>query len=741
MDEVHYLADRMRGAVWEEVIIHLPESVARGLARATVSNAEEFGEWLEHRARRDHDDRRGEAAGPALPARHGRPPADRPVRRPPTSTRPPGSSEGARSTHELLAVARDDWASTRHATGARHAGAGRENRRARRQRPPRCGSRPASTSSTSSTEGAAPGDLLHLQPGRVRRRGAAVPATHLRLTTPEERARSGSSSRSAARTSPTRTCTSSATTTSSTGSSRGVAAHHAGMLPTFKECVEELFVRGLVQGRVRHRDAGAGHQHAGPVGGHREAGEVERRDARRHHAGGVHPAHRPRRPARHRRRGPRRRALEPGHGPEGGRRAGVDPDLPAPVVASGRRTTWRSTSCTSSAGTGARAAGVVLRAVPGGPGGRRARPAAAQGRGGARGVRRGGDLPPRRLHGVLRACAGGSATSRGRRLVPGGPTGATRSSLARALRPGDVIEVPTGKYAGLAVVHRPRHASTGDEPRPYVLTADRQARRLSMVDFPTPVEALTRMKVPRNFNGRNAQSRRELASPAAQDHDRRPPPRGGPDGQQGRTRTADDRDRRAARRAAGAPVPRLRGPRVPRPLGRALVKLDRDTADTRAGASSRGPTRWRGSSTASATCSLPRLPRRRARQGHRAGSHLMRIYTDMRPGRRRVPARGPVGRPVAGRPRRRAVGARLRGPPRRRRHVAPDAGGRGARGHRRDGGGSGARSTGSRTTTGSTSCASPTWASPGRRTAGPRATTSTRCSTGPTWPPATSCAG
>jgi ATP-dependent RNA helicase HelY len=25
MDEVHYLADRFRGAVWEEVIIHLPE--------------------------------------------------------------------------------------------------------------------------------------------------------------------------------------------------------------------------------------------------------------------------------------------------------------------------------------------------------------------------------------------------------------------------------------------------------------------------------------------------------------------------------------------------------------------------------------------------------------------------------------------------------------------------------------------------------------------------------------------
>ena len=46
MDEVHYLADRFRGAVWEEVIIHLPDSVALVSLSATVSNAEEFGEWL-----------------------------------------------------------------------------------------------------------------------------------------------------------------------------------------------------------------------------------------------------------------------------------------------------------------------------------------------------------------------------------------------------------------------------------------------------------------------------------------------------------------------------------------------------------------------------------------------------------------------------------------------------------------------------------------------------------------------
>src|SRR5262249_22806483 len=46
LDEVHYLADQFRGAVWEEVIIHLPESVRVVALSATVSNAEEFGDWL-----------------------------------------------------------------------------------------------------------------------------------------------------------------------------------------------------------------------------------------------------------------------------------------------------------------------------------------------------------------------------------------------------------------------------------------------------------------------------------------------------------------------------------------------------------------------------------------------------------------------------------------------------------------------------------------------------------------------
>ena len=47
MDEVHYLADRFRGAVWEEIIIHLPPAVRLISLSATVSNAEEFGDWLD----------------------------------------------------------------------------------------------------------------------------------------------------------------------------------------------------------------------------------------------------------------------------------------------------------------------------------------------------------------------------------------------------------------------------------------------------------------------------------------------------------------------------------------------------------------------------------------------------------------------------------------------------------------------------------------------------------------------
>jgi ATP-dependent RNA helicase HelY len=81
----------------------------------------------------------------------------------------------------------------------------------------------------------------------------------------------------------------------------------------------------------------------------------------------------------------------------------------------------------------------------------------------------------------------------------------------RKLRTGDVIRVPAGRRAGLAIVLSDGGA-VADTGRLVVLTSDRQVKRLSAVDFPTPVEALAKVRVGRSFNPRSPQSRRDLAS-------------------------------------------------------------------------------------------------------------------------------------------------------------------------------------------------------------------------------------
>src|SRR5207237_6867282 len=79
------------------------------------------------------------------------------------------------------------------------------------------------------------------------------------------------------------------------------------------------------------------------------------------------------------------------------------------------------------------------------------------------------------------------------------------------LRVGDVIRVPHGRRAGLAVVLDNGTAGFG-EPRPLVLTEDRWAGRISSGDFGEPVEPLTRVRVPKHFNHRSPQERRDLAA-------------------------------------------------------------------------------------------------------------------------------------------------------------------------------------------------------------------------------------
>jgi ATP-dependent RNA helicase HelY len=87
---------------------------------------------------------------------------------------------------------------------------------------------------------------------------------------------------------------------------------------------------------------------------------------------------------------------------------------------------------------------------------------------------------------------------------------AAAESLER-LKVGDVIRVPAGRRAGVAVVLDPGvHPMT--DPRPLVLTEDRWAGRLSVADFPSAVEPLTRVRVPKHFNHRSPAERRDLAS-------------------------------------------------------------------------------------------------------------------------------------------------------------------------------------------------------------------------------------
>ncbi|HEY7176891.1 MAG TPA: RNA helicase, partial [Micromonosporaceae bacterium] len=105
------------------------------------------------------------------------------------------------------------------------------------------------------------------------------------------------------------------------------------------------------------------------------------------------------------------------------------------------------------------------------------------------------------------------------------------------LKVGDVIHVPAGKRSGLAIVIDPGVGGF-QEPRPLVLTENRWAGRISVTDFSAPVEALGRVRVPRNFNPRSPSERRDLAATLRAAHlgrEVRRPPRS-------RRGAADDRE-------------------------------------------------------------------------------------------------------------------------------------------------------------------------------------------------------
>ncbi|WP_043643023.1 DEAD/DEAH box helicase [Nocardioides alkalitolerans] len=639
MDEVHYLADRMRGAVWEEVIIHLPESVAIASLSATVSNAEEFGEWLatvrgdtttiveERRpvplfqhvmvGRTLHDlfaDSEVDAAAGFV-------------------------TEGAKVNPHLLRIARDDWASSRM----------RDRRTPKGQRRGGPGGGPGGGRNVGN------GRRMWL-PSRVDvldrlEREGLLPAitfifsragcdaavqqcldADLRLTTGEERDEIREFVEERCGHLPAEDRHVLGYHDFLEGLTRGVAAHHAGMLPTFKECVEELFQRGLCRAVFATETLALGinmpartvvlekltkwngETHADITPGEytQLTGRAGRRglDVEGHAVvlwqQGTNPTDLAGLAST--RTYPLRSSFRPSY------------NMAVNLVHQFGRERSRQLLESSFAQFQADKAVVGL----------------------ARQLRKSDDA----LAGYAEAatCHLGDFMeySALRRRISEVEKEAARSrrhdrraevigALAR-LKVGDVIMVPAGKFAGYAVVVDP--GLDRDEPRPYVVTADRQARRLGLLDFPEPVAALSRVRVPKSFDGRNPQARRDLASTLRnQTHGFAPPPPGrrGEGGRGGGDAGAVD--------GPGGEVARLRAKMKSHPCHRCpdredharwadrWHKLDRDAATLRKRIESRTNTIARQFDRVSEV--LVRLDYLDGEEVTARGRRLMRLYSDL----------------------------------------------------------------------------------------------------------------
>lgn len=236
MDEVHYLADRFRGAVWEEVILHLPKDVKLVSLSATVSNAEEFGAWLE--------EVRGDTE--IVVSEHRPVPLDQHVLFGNELMELfAAGSKNQRVNPELV---------QKHSNKLRIPMGSLRNTKGKR---PKGGidhkfSRIPKVSKPEVVEILEDNDLLPAIFFIFSRVGcdAAVRACHqygVRLTTREEQAEIRYLVEEKTASIADEDLATLGYFEWLSGLERGVAAHHAGMLPAFKEVVEELFLRKLVR--------------------------------------------------------------------------------------------------------------------------------------------------------------------------------------------------------------------------------------------------------------------------------------------------------------------------------------------------------------------------------------------------------------------------------------------------------------------------------------------------------------
>ncbi|MFI5042075.1 MAG: DEAD/DEAH box helicase, partial [Acidimicrobiales bacterium] len=225
LDEVHYLENAWRGPVWEEVIIHSPPEVDLVCLSATVSNAEEVADWLETV--------RGSAEAVIE------------ERRPVELTHL--YLIGDKSSQELLLLptfvdgrpnptATQLDSSVARGTGAR-----------RRERPRFFTPRRAEVAELLGEQGMLPAIYFIFSRAACDEAVRSCRGAGLRLTSPSERAAIRAIAEAKVESLADADLAVLGYGEWLDGLEAGIAAHHAGMVPPFKEAVEQCFAAGLVK--------------------------------------------------------------------------------------------------------------------------------------------------------------------------------------------------------------------------------------------------------------------------------------------------------------------------------------------------------------------------------------------------------------------------------------------------------------------------------------------------------------
>ncbi|HET9519220.1 MAG TPA: DEAD/DEAH box helicase [Actinoplanes sp.] len=513
MDEVHYLADRFRGAVWEEVIIHLPATVTLVSLSATVSNYEEFADWLVTV--------RGETQ--VIVSEH------RPV--PLWQHMLVGKrmydlfhdADAARKhdVHpELLRQTREQLRRLEFTDRAGPAGRGG---RPRRWLPPQ---RPDVVDRLDRA-GLLPAILFIFSRAGCAAAVQQCLAAGLRLTNADERAEIRRIAQARVATVPAEDLTVLGYWEFLDGLERGIASHHAGMLPAFKEAVEECFVRGLVKAVFATETLALG------INMPAKCVVLERLVK---FNGEAHVDLTPGEYTQLTGRAGRRGIDTEGHAvvvwsPEVDPRhvAGLASTRTYPLRSSFRPSYNMAVNLAATVGTD-RARELLESSFAQFQADRSVVGLARQVQRNTETIEAYGDDAACH-HGdfdsyfALRVAIADRERAMARQSVS--QRRAAASSSLGKLRTGDVIRVPQGRRSGLAVVLEAGTVAFG-EPRPLVLTQDRWAGRVSPADFPGAVEVLQHIRVPKNFNHRSPGARRDLAAAvSATGLDRHPGRRGG----------------------------------------------------------------------------------------------------------------------------------------------------------------------------------------------------------------------